>query len=89
MSAAATRGITEAVTVRIKNWFERGLLPLSSSMRQNKLFYSSSSNMMAIKHNTKSANSKNAMKAISMYILAWIPKNDHTVMHMKTAVTNL
>jgi hypothetical protein len=64
-SATATRGITEAVRVRIKNWFERGLLPLFSSVWENKLSYSSASNMMAVKQNTNSANTKNAMKAVS------------------------
>jgi hypothetical protein len=32
-------------------------------MREDKLSYSSASNMMAVKHNTKSANDMNAMKA--------------------------
>jgi hypothetical protein len=64
-SVMATRGITEAVRVRIKNWFERGLLPLSSSVRENKLSYSSASNMMAVKQNTNSTNTKIAMKAVS------------------------
>ncbi len=46
-------GITKAAT-GMENWFERGQLPLSFSMQENKLSYSSASNMMAIKHNTKS-----------------------------------
>ncbi len=39
-------------------------------MQENKLSYSSASNMMAIKHNTKSANTKNAMKAAALAPLA-------------------
>jgi hypothetical protein len=66
----ATGGITEAATVGIENWFERGQPPLSSSVQGNKLFYSSASNMMNVKHNTKSANTKNAMKAASLVPLA-------------------
>ncbi len=70
-STMATRGITEAATVGIKNWFERGQLPLSSSsVWENKLLYSSASNMMAIKHNTKSANTKNTVKAAAPTPLA-------------------
>ena len=62
-SAMATRGINEAATVGIENWFKRGQLPLSSSVRENKLLYSSASDIMAAKHNTKNANAKNAVKA--------------------------
>ncbi len=51
-SAMATRGITEAATVGIENWFKRGQLPLSSSVQENKLLYSSASDIMAVKHNT-------------------------------------
>jgi hypothetical protein len=39
-------------------------------MRENKLLYSSASNMMTVKHNTKSANTKNAMKAAALALLA-------------------
>jgi hypothetical protein len=66
----ATRGITEATTVGIKNWFKRGQLPLSSSVRENKLFYSSANDIMAVKHNTKNANGKNAVKAAAPAPLA-------------------
>ncbi len=52
-SAVATRGITEAATVGIKNWYKRGQLPLSSSMQENKLLYSSASDIMAVKHSIK------------------------------------
>jgi hypothetical protein len=62
-SAVATRGITEAATVGIKNWFKKRQFPLSSSVRENKLLYYSASNIMAIKHNTKCANAKNAVAA--------------------------
>ncbi len=65
----ATRGITKAATVGIENWFERGQLPFSSSVRENKLLYSSASDMMAIKHNTKSAKSKNAVKTAALALL--------------------
>jgi hypothetical protein len=33
-STMATRGITKAAT-EVENWFERGQLPLSSSMQEN------------------------------------------------------
>jgi hypothetical protein len=56
--------------VGIKNWFKRGHLPLSSSVLENKLFHSSASDMMAVKHSTKSANTKNAAKAASLVPLA-------------------
>ncbi len=69
-SAMATRGITEAATVGIVNWFKRGQLPLSSSVRENKLLYSSASDIMAIKHNAKSANTKNAVKVAAPAPLA-------------------
>jgi hypothetical protein len=39
-------------------------------MRENKLSYSSASNMMTVKHNKKSANAKNAMKAAALAPLA-------------------
>jgi hypothetical protein len=42
---------------------KRGQMLLSFSVQENKLMYSSASDMMAIKHNTTSANAKNAMKA--------------------------
>jgi hypothetical protein len=51
--AMATRGITEAATVGIENWFKSGQLPLSSSVQENKLLYSSASDIMTVKHNTK------------------------------------
>ncbi len=51
VSAMATGGNTEADT-GMENWFERGQLPLSFSVQENKLLYSSTSNMMAVKHNT-------------------------------------
>ncbi len=66
----ATRGITEVATVEIKNWYKRVQLPLSSSMRENKLLYSSASDIMAVKHNIKSANAKNAVKAAAPAMLA-------------------
>ncbi len=69
-SAMVTRGITEAATVGTKNWFKRGQLPLSSSVWEGKLMYSSASDTMAIKHNTKNANAKNAVKAAALALLA-------------------
>jgi hypothetical protein len=39
-------------------------------MQENKLLYSSASNMMTVKHNEKSANAKNAMKAAALAPLA-------------------
>ena len=51
VSAMATGGITKAAT-GMENWFVRGQLPLSFSVQENKLLYSSASNMMAVKHNT-------------------------------------
>jgi hypothetical protein len=39
-------------------------------MRENKLLYSSVSNMMTVKHNTESANTKNVMKAAALAPLA-------------------
>ncbi len=68
-SAMATRGITMAATVGTKNWFKRGQLPLSSSMWEKKLLYSSASDVMAVKHNTKNANTKNAVKAAAPALL--------------------
>ncbi len=67
----ATGNITKAAT-GIKNWFKRGKLTLSSSVLKNKLLYSSASNMLAIKHNTKSANTKNAAKAAALVPLAMV-----------------
>jgi hypothetical protein len=58
-SATATRGIAEAAT-GMEKWFKRGLLPLSSSVQENKLSYFKASNMMAIKSNSKSTNAKKA-----------------------------
>ncbi len=43
---------------------------MSSSVQEDKLLYSSASNMMAIKRNLKSANAKNAIKAASLALLA-------------------
>jgi hypothetical protein len=53
VSTKATGGITKAATVKIKNWFERGQSPLSSSVQEINLLYSLASNMMAIKANAK------------------------------------
>jgi hypothetical protein len=47
-------------------WFKRGLLPLSISVQENKLLYSLASNMMAVKHNMRSANAKNAVRAAAL-----------------------
>jgi hypothetical protein len=58
----ATMGITKAAT-GMDHWFKRGQSPLTSFVQENKLFYSSASNMMAIKHNKKTPNAKNTMKA--------------------------
>ncbi len=69
-STKATGGITKAATVGIESWFKRRHLPLSSSMREDKLLYSSASNMMAAKHNMKIANAKNAVKAAAQAPLA-------------------
>ncbi len=65
-SATTTGDITEAATVGIENWFKRGQLPLSSSMQEDRLSYSSANDMMAIKHKT----TKNAMKAAAPLPLA-------------------
>jgi hypothetical protein len=54
----------------LRTGFERGQLPFSSSVRENKLLYSSAGNMMTIKHNTKCANAKNAVKAAALALLA-------------------
>ncbi len=43
---------------------------MSSSVRENKLSYSSASDMITVKHNTKSANAKNAMKVAALAPLA-------------------
>ncbi len=67
--SSATGGIAEAATVRIENWFKRGQLPLSASVQENKLSYSSASNMMAVKHNTNSANTKNGVKVAALALL--------------------
>jgi hypothetical protein len=37
---------------------------------ENKLSYSSASDMMTVKHNPKSANAKNAMKVAALALLA-------------------
>jgi hypothetical protein len=42
-STMATRGITKDQGRGIKNWFKRGQLPLSSSVWEKKLLYSSAS----------------------------------------------
>ena len=49
-STMATGGITEEATVGIKNWFERGQLPLSSSVQEIKFLYYSASNVTALPH---------------------------------------
>jgi hypothetical protein len=54
-STMVTRGITKAATVGIENRFKRGQLPLSSSVREKKLLYYSTSDIMAVKHNTKNS----------------------------------
>jgi hypothetical protein len=54
----------------IKNWFKRGQLPLFSSVWEKKLLYSSASDIMAVEHNTTSANTKNAVKAAAPAPLA-------------------
>jgi hypothetical protein len=65
----ATRGITKVATVGTENWFKRGQLPLSSSVQKNKLLFYSASDTMAVKHNTKNANAKNAVKAAALALL--------------------
>ncbi len=69
-STTATWGINKAATVGIGTGFESGQSPLSFSVRENKLLYSSASHMMAVKHNTKSPNAKNAVKAAAPAPLA-------------------
>ncbi len=59
-----------AATVGTKNWFKRGQLPLSSSVQENKLLYSSASDIMAVKQNTKNAYAKNDVKAAAPAPLA-------------------
>ncbi len=65
-STTVTGGITEAATVGIKNWFERGQLHLFSSVREDRLLCSSASDMMAVKQKT----TKNAVKAAAPAPLA-------------------
>ncbi len=65
-----TSDITEAATVGIENWFKRGQLPLSSSVQENKLLCSSASDIMVVKHTTKTANAKNTVKAEALAPLA-------------------
>jgi hypothetical protein len=60
------------------------LVPLSSSVRENKLLYSSASNMMTVKHNTKSANAKNAMKAAALAQLAVVAMSTKSLMLLST-----
>lgn len=70
-SATATGSrIANAATAGIKNWFKRNQLPLSSSVRENKFSYSSASNMMAVKQDTKKPDAKNAVKAATPAPLA-------------------
>ncbi len=52
VSAMAIGCITKAATVWIENWFERGQSPLSSSMREDRLWYSSVSNMIGVEYKT-------------------------------------
>ncbi len=52
--------------MEIKNWFKRGQLPLSSSVQEDRLLYSSASDMMTVKYKT----AKNAMKAAAPAPLA-------------------
>ncbi len=86
-SAMATRarGITKAATVGIKNWFKRGQMPLSSSMRENKLLYSSASDIMAVKHNTKIVNAKNAVKAAAAAPLAVVAVSTKSLKLLSTS----
>ncbi len=69
-SVMATRGITMAATVGIGTGFEIGQFPLSSSVQEDKLLYSSASNMMAVKQNTKNTNAKNTMKVAAPALLS-------------------
>ncbi len=79
VSATATRGITEAVTVGIKNWFERGQLPLSSSVQEKKLWYSSAqAQYKKRQHQKHREDSKYVHTGVDL-------KNDHTVMHIKNS----
>jgi hypothetical protein len=45
-------------------------IALVLSTQENKLLYSSASDIMAVKHNTKYANTKNAVKAAALALLA-------------------
>jgi hypothetical protein len=69
VSAMATGGITKAAT-GMENWFEKFQSPLTFSLQENKLLYSSASNMMAIKHNMKNTNANNAKEAAALARLA-------------------
>jgi hypothetical protein len=69
VSTTVTGGITKTAT-GMENWFKRSQSPLSLSMQEKKLLYSSASNTMAVNHNMKSANIKNAVKAAALAPLA-------------------
>jgi hypothetical protein len=84
-SAMMTRGITKAATVGIKNRFKRGQLPLSSSMQEIKLLYSSASDIMAVKHNTKHANAKNTVKAAAPAPLAVVAVSTKSLKLLSTS----
>ncbi len=81
VSATATGGITEAATVGIENWFKRGRLPFSSSVQEDRLSYSSASDMMAIKHKT----AKNAMKAAAPAPLAVVAVSTNSLKLLGTS----
>ncbi len=84
-SAMATRGITKAATVGIKNWLKRGQWPLSSSVWENKPLYSSVSDIMAVNHNTKNANSKNTVKAAAPTPLAVVAVSTKSLKLLSTS----
>ncbi len=64
----------------LRTGFEKGQLPLSSSVRENKLLYSSASNMMTVKHNKKSTNAKNDVKAAALALLAVVAMSTKSLM---------
>ncbi len=79
-SAMVTGGITKAATVGIENWFERGQLPLSSSVWEDRLSYFSASDMMAFKHKT----AKIAVKAAAPASLAVVAVSKKSLQLLST-----
>ncbi len=69
----------------MENWFESGQSPLSFSVQENKVLYSLASNMMAVKHNTRSTNTNNAKEAAALAPLAVVAMSTKSLKLLSTS----